>query len=123
MNQSRRNFIGAAASAAVTLACGAAALAAQTQAPFPPAPMPGNPLPNWPLGGDSLPEPRLSTADRLKKNQAQIKKDVARLKAAVEDLQKNFDSNNTTTVLSLAAVRKTDEIERLAREIRGLVRG
>jgi cell division protein ZapA (FtsZ GTPase activity inhibitor) len=59
----------------------------------------------------------------LKANQADIEKDMVRLKAAVGELEKEFGSNDTTAVLSLAAVHKTEEIEKLARHIRDLVRG
>jgi hypothetical protein len=48
---------------------------------------------------------------------------MVRLKEAVDGLEKEFATNNTSTVLSMAAVRKTEEIEKLAREIRGLMRG
>jgi hypothetical protein len=121
MTQSRRNFLGLVASLLAST-WGAASLVAQGQERLPPPPMPGPPFPEGSFG-DPLPERRLSPAERMKMNQAQIRKDMVRLKAAVDELQKEFDSNNTTTVLSMAAVRKTDEIEKLAREIRGLVRG
>ena len=60
---------------------------------------------------------------RMRLNQAQIKKSMERFTEVVGELQKDFDANSTTTVLSMAAVRKTEEIEKLARQIRSLVRG
>jgi cell division protein ZapA (FtsZ GTPase activity inhibitor) len=59
----------------------------------------------------------------MKMNQAEIEKDMVRLKAAVAELEKEFNSNDTTNVLSMAAVHKAEEIEKLARHIRDLVHG
>jgi hypothetical protein len=101
-------------------AWGAKALAAQNQPQFP---GPAGPFPNGPFSGSPLPERRVSSAERMKMNQEKIAKDMARLKEAVNELQKEFDANSTSTVLSIAAIRKTEEIEKLAREIRGLIRG
>jgi hypothetical protein len=124
MTQSRRNFL-AAASSLLASAWTARSLAAQGQVQMPqmpPMPTPTDPFPQQPIGGP-MPEHTLSPVERLKMNQAQIKKNMARLKAAVDDLQKEFDSNSPTKVLSMAAVHKTEEIEHLARDIRGLLRG
>jgi hypothetical protein len=38
-------------------------------------------------------------------------------------LQKSLDDSDTKEVLSLDVVHKTDEIERLAKQIRSLVKG
>lgn len=123
MSQSRRSFLGAAASLVAVSAWGAALLAAQSQGQAPmPTPMDRFPIPQDALG-DPMPSPSLSPAERMKMNQAEIKKSMARLKELVGDLQKDFDANSTTSVLSMNAVHKTEEIEKLARQIRGLVRG
>jgi len=122
MTQSRREFLGAAVSL-TALSWGAMSLGAQSQVPLPQAPMPIDPFPRQPSIGGPMPERRVSAAERMKMNQAQIKKNMTRLKEAVGELEKEFESNSTTTVLSLAAIRKTEEIEKLARDIRGLIRG
>lgn len=122
MRQSRRGFLGTVASlTAWTL--GAGSLAAQYRPPFPGMPGPLGPFPSRPFGDDPLPQRKLSAAERMKMNQAKIAKDMTRLKEAVGELQKEFDAKDTTAVLSIAAIRKTEEIEKLAREIRGLIRG
>jgi hypothetical protein len=105
----------------VAAAWGARALA-QSQGQLPRMPMPSDQFPPQSIGGP-MPQRTLSTAERMKMNQEQIKKNMVRLKEAVDGLEKEFATNNTTTVLSMAAVRKTEEIEKLAREIRGLMRG
>jgi hypothetical protein len=122
MFQSRRSFFGAAASLVAASAWGIASLGAQSQDPTAFPNMPRLPIPDDAIGPAPL-EPRLSPAERMKRNQAEIKKNMARLKEAVGDLQKDFDANSTTTVLSMSAVRKTEEIEKLARQIRSLMRG
>ena len=121
MSQSRRTFLGAAATFAAVSAWGAASLAAQAQGQTETAPIPITPFPP-PIGGP-IPERRVSPAERMKANQAQIKKSSARLAEVVGELQKDLEANDTTSVLSLAVIRKAEEIERLARQIRTLVRG
>jgi hypothetical protein len=59
----------------------------------------------------------------MKMNQEQIKQRSARLAEVVGDLRKELEANDTANVLPLSVIRKTEEIERLARQIRSLVRG
>ena len=73
--------------------------------------------------GPAPPEPKMSPTERMKTNQEEIKKNMTRLKEAVGELQKDFDANSTTSVLSMNAVHRTEEIEKLARQIRSLMRG
>ena len=123
MSQSRRSFLGAAATFAAVSAWGTALLAAQIPGQRPPtAPRPIDQFPRSPIGS-SMPERRLSAAERMKMNQAEIKKKMTRLAEAVAELQNDFEANSTTTVLSMGAIRKSEEIEKLARDIKSLVRG
>jgi hypothetical protein len=128
MTPSRRNFLAMTASVAAASVWASGLLGAQRQAPGIPFPRQGNPFPTprspFPDGSlDPAPPPRRNPAQQMKMNRDEIAKDMERLKAAVADLEKEFDVNDTTEVLSLGAVRKTEEIEKLARHIRGLVRG
>ncbi len=59
----------------------------------------------------------------LKANREAIAKDVARMSGLVDELQKEFKENDTTEILSLDVLRKSEEIEKLAKHIRDLVRG
>jgi len=122
MSQTRRTFLGAAATFAAVSAWGAVSLAAQAQGQTGTAQSPITPFPQGPIGGP-IPERRVTPAERMKMNQAQIKKSSVRLAEVVGDLQKDLEANDTTNVLSLAVIRKAEEIERLARQIRTLVRG
>lgn len=118
MSQSRRGFLGAATTLIAASAFGAAPQIEQQQPKGPP---------NLGLPDDSTsrfppsrkPDPRVI----LKQNQDEIKKDVAKLTQTVAELQKSLDESDTKEVLSLDVVHKTDEIEKLAKQIRSLVRG
>jgi len=118
MSQSRRTFVGAGVSLAAASALGAMSLAALGQSQNPATPI--NPFPE-PMG--PLPPRRIGPAERMKANQAQIKKSTVRLAELVVELQKDLEANDTTNVLSLGVIRKTEEIEKLARQIKSLVRG
>jgi hypothetical protein len=48
---------------------------------------------------------------------------VDRLSELVSELRKGLDDGDTKDVLSLDVIHKTEEIEKLAKQIRGLVRG
>ena len=118
MSHSRRGFLGAAVTFVAASAFGAGSQIGQQQAPQPP-------LPTYPpdsvtrIPRTRKPDPRLI----LKQNEQDIKKDVARLTAVVAELQQALDDSDTKQVLSLDVVHKTDEIEKLAKQIRSLVRG
>jgi hypothetical protein len=84
---------------------------AQFPPPFPPAEAPES--------------PRNKRRDRvlLKANREAINKDVTRMSDLVEALQKQLKESDTADVLSLDVIRKSEEIEKLARHVRDLVRG
>ena len=107
---------------AAASALGAMSLAALGQSQNPNPTIPINPFPPEPMG-DSLPSRRIGPAERMKANQEQIKKSTARLVELAGELQKDLEANDTTNVLSLGVIRKTEEIEKLARQIKSLVRG
>jgi hypothetical protein len=112
MYLSRRVFIAASLGASVTTVW-----AAQNGAPpqFPP-----------PFPTPEPPEsPRSKKRDRaiLKANREAITKDVTRMSDLVDALQKQLKESDTADILSLDVIRKSEEIERLARHVRDLVRG
>jgi hypothetical protein len=118
MSHSRRGFLGAAVTFVAASAFGAAGQVPQNGVPQPP-------VPKFPDDSDKRfpppprkPDPRVI----LKQNEQEIKKDVARLTEVVAELQKSLDDSDTKEVLSLDVVHKTDEIEKLAKQIRSLVK-
>jgi hypothetical protein len=115
---SRRGFLGAAAALAAASAFGAGPQLQQQPRPVPQTPgFPDDSSTRFPPS--RKPDPRAI----LKQNQEDIKKDVARLTEVVAELQKSLDDSDTKEVLSLDVVHKTEEIEKLAKQIRSLVRG
>ncbi len=112
MNRARRAFLGLAVPAGLVLLLpGAARLAGQ-----------GSPRPPFPREPEPEP-PKLDPRPLLKLNQKEIKKDVARLLQLAEELKKEVDKTDATDVLSLPLIRKAEEIEKLAKHIKGLARG
>ena len=92
---------------------------ARSQDPFPPSQQrPGRP------GQDdsSLPE-KASTKAVLEENQKDIKKNVGKLFDLVSQLKEQVEKTDSTTTLSLALVKKAEEIERLARQIKERAKG
>lgn len=114
MRASRRGFL----NAAITLVAATAAGAAQERRPNSPFPIPPQAPPSVPFA----PPPKAERA-LLKANRETITKDVARMAELIEQLQKALDAHSTTEVLSLDVLRKSEEIEKLAKQVKDLVRG
>jgi hypothetical protein len=113
MYSSRRVFLGI----SMTLAAAAATGAARQEQQQPPQPFPSRSEP-------AEPPPLLKPSRKLlKANRETITKDVTRMADLVGQLQKSLDENSTVDVLSLDVLRKSEEIEKLARQVRDLVRG
>jgi len=115
MFASRRVFVGA----TLSLLAGAATLWSAQQEP--PTPFPGVPPHQEPA---PEPAPHNTRRDKLilKANRDAIAKDVKKMSELVDDLQKQFQENDTTEILSLEVLRKSEEIEKLAKQIKDLVR-
>ena len=65
------------------------------------------------------PDPKLM----LEANQKEIKKNVEKLYDLASELKAEVEKTDSVHVLSVAMLRKTDEIERLAKEIRSRAKG
>jgi hypothetical protein len=59
----------------------------------------------------------------LEANQKDIKKNVEKLYDLASELKAEVEKTDSVQVLSVAMLRKTDEIEKLAREIRNRAKG
>lgn len=59
----------------------------------------------------------------LEENQKDIKKNIEKLFQLASELKEEVEKTDATTVLSLAIVRKTEEIEKLAHQIRDRAKG
>ena len=60
---------------------------------------------------------------RLEENQKDIKRDIEKLFDLASQLKEQVEKTDATTVLSLAMLKKAEEIERLARQIKEHAKG
>jgi hypothetical protein len=74
-------------------------------------------------GGAETPlPPRADPKTQLKEEQKTLRRDVDRLVLLVKDLKDETDKTPETDVLSLSLVKKAEDIEKLARQIRDRIR-
>ncbi len=111
----RRRFLIGLATAGSTL--GAVIGTAHSQNPMPrPAPPGQEPGPTRP----DVPSPEKRQLDE---NQKDIKRKVERLYELATELKAEVDKTDSSKVLSLNLVKKAEEIEKLAKEIKGRSKG
>jgi hypothetical protein len=83
-----------------------------------------------PIGGrgrgqlpvDEVPSPKRDPQQQLKEAQKKISADVDHLLQLAKELKDESDKTKETDVLSLPLIHKTEEIEKLAKQIRDLAR-
>jgi hypothetical protein len=90
-----------------------------------PIPEPTRPQQPRPTQESSPENPSLPNPDKkiLADNDKDIKKKVEKLYQLASELKKEVDKTDSTKVLSLNLVKKTEEIEKLARDIRNRSKG
>lgn len=118
MRQRRREFLQAALSA--TLFAGGLRIAA----PILQSTQKDQAIPRPPVS-PTFPDsdiPRIDPKAILKGNQKQIQDDVKRLYALATELKEQAEKTDATAMLSLPMVRKAEEIEKLARQIKNLAK-
>ena len=67
--------------------------------------------------------PKVDTKTILESNQKDIKKNVERLFQLASELKTEVEKTDSVLVLSLALLKKTEEIEKLAKDIRSRAKG
>jgi len=67
--------------------------------------------------------PKTDTKAILESNQKDIKKNVERLFQLASELKTEVEKTDSVLVLSLALLKKTEEIEKLAKDIRSRAKG
>jgi hypothetical protein len=72
---------------------------------------------------DSARVPASARKAALEENEKDIKKKVERLFQLATELKNETDKTNSVNVLSVAMLKKADEIERLARDIKSRAKG
>jgi hypothetical protein len=74
-------------------------------------------------GADDIPlPPRANPKVQLKEDQKELRHDVDHLLQLAKDLKDESDKTPETDVLSLSLVKKVEDIEKLARQIRDRIR-
>jgi hypothetical protein len=74
-------------------------------------------------GADDIPlPPRANPKVQLKEDQKELRHDVDHLLQLAKDLKDESDKTPETDVLSLSLVKKAEDIEKLARQIRDRIR-
>lgn len=72
---------------------------------------------------DATPAAAPPTRAVLKENEKDIKRDIEKLYQLASDLKAEIEKTDSSVVLSLALVRKAEEIEKLAKEIKNRAKG
>jgi len=74
-------------------------------------------------GVDDIPlPPRANPREQLKEDQKSLRRDVDRLLQLAKDLKDESDKTPETDVLSLSLVKKVEDIEKLAHQIKDRIR-
>lgn len=73
-------------------------------------------------GDETVQPPRTDPKVQLREDQKLLRQDVDRLLQMVKELKQESDDTPETDVLSLSLVKKTQDIEKLARQIRDRIR-
>jgi hypothetical protein len=118
MDGKRRDLIKLAAAAAGIAAIGAWPLNGQDASQRNPS--------KTSASGESTLDPKIDAKQAkllLEQNQKDMKKNIERLFQLASELKDEVDKTDATTVLSIAMLRKTEEIEKLARTIRDRAKG
>ena len=123
MLYSRRNIM-------VTLAATAAAVvgecvlhAQQPHVTPEPANRPNMPDPDHPWGLGSRPDKPVDSRAMAKENQAEVKAGVEKLYVLISELKEQVEKSDATLMLSVSVVKKSQQIEKLAKHVKNLARG
>ncbi|HTG29533.1 MAG TPA: hypothetical protein VK818_15045 [Methylomirabilota bacterium] len=94
-----------------------------TPPPIVPRPSPNAPNPNYPPGlqGPEQTPPDAKKLDR--QNQAEIKADVQKLYELIGELREQVERSDTNSTLSLSVVKKAQQIEKLAKQVKDRAKG
>ncbi len=77
--------------------------------------------PNAMAGIDAPSRPNPKAIERA--NQQEIRADITKLYAMVTELKEEIEKTDATATLSVSVVKKAQQIEKLAKQIKGLAKG
>ena len=123
MTCSRRGLMFALAGGAGALVAGSA-LCAQPQRPdIQPRPSPNTPDPDHPWGLAGHGQPPTDRKAIAKQNQAEVKADVEKLYVLISELKEQVEKSDVNLTLPVSVVKKSHEIEKLAKHVKELAKG
>jgi hypothetical protein len=127
MQESRRNLLMTFFGSASVFALAPVLSALQGAAGSRPSPPQPKPSPNTPDGhvpsGLDGPPTVSDSKPGSKQNQAEIKSEVTRLYEMVSELKEQVEHTDSNSTLSLSVVKKAQQIEKLAKQIKELAKG
>jgi hypothetical protein len=126
MGEARRKFLMTlAAVASCFVATNGFVLAQQRKStPFPCPPQPADtPNPAEAAATAAKQDPQISKRTVLLQNEKEFRAGVSRLNQLVSELKEELDRTVTTDVFSVQMYKRTEEIERLAKQLKGKARG
>jgi len=126
MEETRRRLFFALAGIASALTLEPVASALQTNGVRPPPqprPSPNAPDPHVPNGMDG-PRPTVGDGKAVAlANQKELRDDVTRLSAMVSELREQVNRTDSSAMLSVSLVKKAQQIEKLAKQVKDLAKG
>ena len=125
MFRSRRSLTIMTIAAVMVMSTGSTATpqAHPTFPPVKPVPSPNAPNPNYPPGLNG-PEQTGPDAKKInRQNQAEIKADVEKLYGLIGELREQVQSSDANSTLSLSVVKKAQQIEKLAKQVKDRAKG
>jgi hypothetical protein len=91
--------------------------------PPPPRPSPNAPNPNVPAGIDGEIAKAPDQRAIVRANQQELKADVSKLYEMVSELKEQIERTDASSMLSIPVVKKAQQIEGLAKQIKNLAKG
>jgi hypothetical protein len=120
MRESRRKFTWRFAAAAVCVSGSNGLLLAQNPPTPPPAPAPGGQLPE---AAPNAAEAQATRRALLKRRETEFRAGVERLYNLTSELRDDVQKTLTADVLSMRMVKKMEQIEKLAKELKNKAKG
>jgi hypothetical protein len=119
----RRNLLQSLVAVAGALAAAPLLLSAQSRPVPQPLPSPNAPDPHFPQGingpGPSTPSQKAI----YKQTQVVMKDDIERMYSLVSELRQDVQLTDTTAVFNVSFVKKAQQIEKLAKQVKDLAKG
>lgn len=123
MSYSRRRLMLTLMGGAGALAAGTALYSEPQRVNPQPKPSPNTPDPAhpWGLGGHDDRPTESKAMD--KQNQAEVKASVEKLYVLISELKEQVEKSDANAVLSVSVVKKSQQIEKLAKHVKDLAKG